>query len=181
MKPLSENALKERLKFIANERQLTFNEVWKTLLLERFLARLFQSDYRDKFIFKGGLLLAHYIELGRETIDVDFLLRKLKIDSANYKQLFNEIVSVPIEDGFSFSVANMESLVQPHMKYAGYRISLAAKFSGMKDRMQVDLGVGDIVEPELKRLELLPTKASLYLKKQFPFEFIRRKPSSQRN
>ena len=137
MKPLSENALKERLKFIANERQLTFNEVWKNLLLERFLARLSQSEYRDKLIFKGGLLLAHYIELGRETIDVDFSLRKFKIDSANYKQLFSEIVSVSVEDGFSFAVASMESLVQPHMEYVGYRISLAAKFNRMKDRMQL--------------------------------------------
>ncbi len=37
---MNENAIKERLKTIANEKGFTFNEVWKQLLLERFLARL---------------------------------------------------------------------------------------------------------------------------------------------
>src|SRR3989338_6009818 len=68
---MNEAALKARLKFIAQERLKTFNEVWKQLLLERFLARLSGSPYREQFIFKGGLLLAQYMALGRETTDID--------------------------------------------------------------------------------------------------------------
>jgi hypothetical protein len=75
---MNEAALKARLKIIAQEKLKTFNEVWKQLLLERFLARLSQSTHREQFIFKGGLLLAQYIDLGRETTDIDLSMTKMK-------------------------------------------------------------------------------------------------------
>ena len=52
---MNEQALKVRLKHIGKEKGKSFNEVWKLLVLERFLARLSSSEYSDKFIFKGGL------------------------------------------------------------------------------------------------------------------------------
>lgn len=56
---MNEQALKDRLKVIANSERRTFNDVWRELALERFLVRLSKSEYRDKFIFKGGMLLSH--------------------------------------------------------------------------------------------------------------------------
>ena len=52
---MNSSALKDRIKAIAVEKGVTFNEVWKQILLERFLARLSNSDHHEKFIFKGGL------------------------------------------------------------------------------------------------------------------------------
>jgi hypothetical protein len=43
---MNEAALKERLKIIAAEKDSTLNKVWKQLLLERFLARLSNSEYQ---------------------------------------------------------------------------------------------------------------------------------------
>lgn len=77
---MNEEALKYRLKSIAKEKEQTFNQVWKQFLLERFLARLANSEHQEKFIFKGGLLLANYISIGRETMDIDFLLTKLNAE-----------------------------------------------------------------------------------------------------
>ena len=48
---MNEEALKARLKIIAQEKAMTFNQIWKQLLLERFLARLAQSKHNEKFIF----------------------------------------------------------------------------------------------------------------------------------
>ena len=59
-------ALKARLKAIAGDRGVTFNEIWRQLLLERFLARLARSARRDNFVFKGGLWLSQRITIGRE-------------------------------------------------------------------------------------------------------------------
>lgn len=50
---MNEAALKARLKTIAREKSVTFNEVWKQLLLEKFLARLANSSFREWFIFKA--------------------------------------------------------------------------------------------------------------------------------
>jgi hypothetical protein len=45
-------ALKDRIKSIADTAGLTPSEVWKQLAFERFLARLAHSKYQNKFIFK---------------------------------------------------------------------------------------------------------------------------------
>ena len=75
---MNEQALKDRLQTIAKEKGVRFNECWKKLLLERFLWRLSRSAHNKKFIFKGGFLLAYLMEIGRETIDLDFLLTRMK-------------------------------------------------------------------------------------------------------
>ena len=49
-------ALQDRIKAIAKDKELTPSEVWKQLAFERYLGRLAKSKYHDKFIFKGGLL-----------------------------------------------------------------------------------------------------------------------------
>ncbi len=139
-------ALKARIKVIAQEHHKTFNEVWKQLLLERFLARLARSNYHDKFIFKGGLLLAQYLIIGRETTDADFLMTKMKSEAGAIETAFKDITAIDLADGFSFSYADIEELNQPHMEYPGFRVILDASLEKMKDRIQIDIGVGDLVD-----------------------------------
>jgi predicted nucleotidyltransferase component of viral defense system len=144
---MNETALKERLKTIATEKNTTLNKVWKQLLLERFLARLSNSPYQDKFIFKGGLLLAQYIAINRETIDIDFLMTKIKSEMQNIEKIIKEVAATNREDGFSFTWFSAEELSQPHMEYSGFRITLDAQFGKMRDKIQVDIGIGDVVVP----------------------------------
>lgn len=144
---MNEAALKERLKTIATEKETTLNKIWKQLLLERFLARLSDSPYQDKFIFKGGLLLAQYININRETIDIDFLMTKSEMQ--NIEKIIKEIAAINSEDGFSFNWFSAEELNQPHMEYTGFPITLNAQFVKMQDKIQVDIGIGigDAVTP----------------------------------
>lgn len=147
---MNEAVLKARLKFIAQEKLKPFNEVWKQLLLERFLARLSRSTYREQFIFKGGLLLAQYMDLGRETTDIDFSMTKIKSEFSILQHALCEIVSVDIDDSFRFEWGIMQILSQPHMEYNGFRATLQAYFGNMKDKIHIDIGVGDIVIPTPK-------------------------------
>lgn len=91
---MNETALKERLKVVAKTKGVSFNEIWKQLLLERFLARLSASKHHRHFIFKGGLLLAQHIQLGRETTDVDFLMTKIKSEIPAIEITFREIAAI---------------------------------------------------------------------------------------
>ena len=61
---INEQALKDRLKIIAKEKDIPFNSCWKQFILERILARIEHSFYAHHIIFKGGFLLA-YIKIGR--------------------------------------------------------------------------------------------------------------------
>jgi predicted nucleotidyltransferase component of viral defense system len=152
---MNEQSLKDRLKSIAVSENRTFNEVWRKLLLERFLVRLSKSEYNDKFIFKGGLLLSHYLNIGRETKDADFLIAGLNTEIPNIEKAFHGICGVKINDEFLFSFANIAELEQPHMNYPGLRVNVDIKFGEkMRDRIQIDIGIGDVVSPDMESLEL---------------------------
>lgn len=144
---MNETALKERLKVVAKEKGALFNVIWKQLLLERFLARLSSSEHHDHFIFKGAMLLSQHIEIGRETSDLDFLLNRYKGEIPALETAFHEITAVSIADGFTFKLGSIEVLNQPHMDYPGFRARLAASLGKMRDSIQIDIGVGDQVQP----------------------------------
>ncbi len=147
---MNEEGLKTKLKFIANEKGKTFNQIWKQLLLERFLARLSASNHQEKFVFKGGLLLASYINLGRETTDIDFSLRNLHSEENNIENIINEVIKAKLKDDVNFKWNQIKKLSHLHMAYPGFQVSLHAQFGKMKDKIQIDIGVGDLVIPEEK-------------------------------
>ena len=90
MKILSEHAIKDRLRNLADEQGKSVNELLKKLHLERFLARLAQSKFKQQLIFKGGYLLNYYIKLGRETKDLDFLFTQLNAETPVIKKIFSK-------------------------------------------------------------------------------------------
>lgn len=151
---INEHALKDRLQTIAKEKGIPFNACWKRLLLERFLTRIARSPHAHHFIFKGGFLLAYLIKIGRETADLDFLLNQMKAEKGYLQKICTEIAAIPSDDGFIFSFLDIELLSQPHMNYPGYRITFIVFFAKMKDKIHIDLGFGDVVEPEQLKIEL---------------------------
>jgi predicted nucleotidyltransferase component of viral defense system len=174
---INEQALKDRLQTIAKEKEIHFNACWKQLLLERFLARLSRSSHVDKFIFKGGFLLSFLMKIGRETVDLDFLLTRMNAETDALKEVFQEIVSVTSDDGFTFSFESIELLSQPHMEYPGYRTTLKTSFGKMRDKIHVDVGVGDIVEPQNKKLKLFEYRGKPFFEESisllvYPIETI---------
>lgn len=146
---MNEQALKARLKHIGKEKGKSFNEVWKLLVLERFLARLSRSEYSDKFIFKGGLLLSYYLTIGRETIDIDLLARRLNAEKSNVELIMQELCLLNLDDGFQMQFINLDDLDHQHMNYPGFQVGIAVQFGVMNDKFFVDIGVGDAVEPVL--------------------------------
>lgn len=152
---MNEQALKDRLKTIANIEKRTFAEVWKELVLERFLVRLALSNYNRKFVFKGGLLLSRYLDIGRETKDADFMASGLTADTINIENAFREICNISMSDNFTFTYSGITLLEQPHMNYPGFRVNLNIRFGEkMRDRIQIDIGAGDAVEPGIESLKL---------------------------
>ncbi len=110
---MNETALKERIRAIATEKEISFNECWKRLLLERFLARVAASEFTDHLVFKGGSLLSYSMEFSRETMDLDFLLTKIKAESEDVTKTFEAIAKIDCKDNFVFTFDRLEVLDQP--------------------------------------------------------------------
>ena len=72
-------------------------------VLERFLARLEVSAYGDRFVLKGGTLLAAW-DARRATVDADFLARNLNLDEESVLRRVVDIavLPAPVEDGVEF-------------------------------------------------------------------------------
>ena len=179
MKTLSENAIKDRLRNLANEQGKSVNELLKKLYLERFLARLAKSKFTDQLIFKGGYLLRYYIKIGRETKDLDFLFTQLNAEIPVIKKIFQNICSLNIKDGFSIAVLKIELLDHPHMTYPGFRVTLKIKHTEgtLKDNLQIDIAVGDVVNAKALAMSLLKYKSEPFFEdkislKAYPPEFI---------
>ena len=60
----------------AQETNRAFAEVLQYYAMERFLYRLSQTEYKERFILKGALMFAVWqIPNSRSTVDIDFLAR----------------------------------------------------------------------------------------------------------
>ena len=67
-------SVKARLLNIAKSERRAFNTISLLYMQERLLYRLSISEYKERFILKGGLLLFSINEFkGRPTRDIDFL------------------------------------------------------------------------------------------------------------
>lgn len=177
MKSAIEQSIKEKIKALAKERESTFAELWRNLILERFLTRLAHSAYKEKFILKGGTLLAKYIHIGRETQDLDFFIQKLSNTEQSLRVVLQAICKTQVNDSFVFEVIKIKILDHSQLAYTGAEITLQALFGATKTIIRLDLGFGDRVEPVEHPIDLTTTpkgplfesKISLYC---YPKEFI---------
>lgn len=63
-------SLNARAKKFALENNLSVRQIMQNYMFERFLERLSKSEYKEKFIIKGGLLLSSIMGLNvRTTMD----------------------------------------------------------------------------------------------------------------
>lgn len=143
----AEKSFKAKIRAIAKEKNCDPSDLWQSLTLERFLVRLSKSEYVEHFVLKGGVLLSKYIEIGRETTDLDFLAQKISNDISKFKSVFEKIATIDIQDGFSFSEVKVDELTHPHMGYPGVEVSMMAYFGKTRFKVTIDIGFGDIIDP----------------------------------
>jgi len=122
---------------------------------ERLLYRLSRSRHADRFVLKGALLLLAWLgETLRPTRDVD-LLGFGDVSEASLAAIFAEIVAMEVEpDGLTFDPSSIRIVaIRPEDEYGGQRITLLARLGPARLRVQVDIGIGDAVEPEPEWLD----------------------------
>lgn len=157
-----EQSVKEKLKQIEKESGVKFNRLLETLFLERILVRIGKSNYKTKLIFKGGMCLNQFLDLGRGTRDIDFLLKELTSNEKNLESAFNEIIAIDVKDGFIFDTVHVGQLSLENKKYPGYRISITGRLGQIKNKSMIDIGVGDAVRANYFDVDLMKSKKPLF-------------------
>lgn len=79
------------------------DEIHQLYALEGFLDRLASSEYADRLVLKGGVLLAAY-GTRRPTRDVDVQAHAVRGERDDVLQIVREIAAVSVDDGLAFDV-----------------------------------------------------------------------------
>lgn len=143
-------SLKARIRNFAKDRNISASAVLQTYLLNRFLYRLSLTEYKNKFVIKGGMLIASIIGIDhRATMDLDSTLRYMKLVEESLVEAFNTISSVETDDGIRFEFNSIEP-IRDDDEYGGYRLSFHAVFGKINAPMSMDISTGDVITPEAK-------------------------------
>ena len=118
---------------------------------ERFLYRLSRSRFNHHFCLKGAAFLyALEGEQSRVTKDIDFLGMDIQSTHQSLRRAITNICERPYEeDGVTFDLESLtiEDIVKDG-NYRGLRIGVTGHLDRTKQRLQIDIGFGDIVVPE---------------------------------
>ena len=140
--------LKAAISKMAKEKHIPAQLVMQNYMLERLLKRIAHSRYQGNFILKGGLLIASMVGLhSRATMDMDATIRNHPVNENSIKTMFEEIVSIPIDDNITFSFQDVGE-IRKNDAYGGYRVSLTANFLPMKVPLKLDITTGDKITPK---------------------------------
>jgi len=144
-----------RLKNLAGDAHVDFNFLLLRFMQERFLARLVASPHAEHFVLKGGVLLLAYGAQGaRPTKDIDFLGVNTAHDREHLEQRVREIASINLHDGVEFLADSVTSqAIAEDAAYEGVRIKLMAQVGTARNKLQIDVGFGDVVSPAPLQLD----------------------------
>lgn len=146
----------------ARREHRTTHELLTLYVVERWLARLSRSDYADRFILKGGMLLAAF-DARRATADADALAHGIANDAAAVTAAVAEIAALDDADGgVTFLPDTARSrIIRDDALYAGVRISMDARLSTAQVRFRIDVNFGDPVTPAAQPVALPSLRSSL--------------------
>lgn len=123
------------------------DELLVTYVLERFLWRLSRSEYKERLVLKGGMLLAVLGER-RPTADVDVLALQTDNDVTIAEAIVREVLNVVCEDGVEFDLAGMRTrTIREGAIYSGVRVVVPARVDRARCPLRIDINVGDPVTP----------------------------------
>lgn len=140
-------SLKARIRNIAKQKNLPAQVILQNYMFERLLVRLSASAYQDKFVLKGGMLVAAIVGLdNRATMDLDTTLKNLPLTPEAIRRALEEISSVPLDDGVTFEVGAISPIREDDI-YGGYRVMLKARFDTLLTPLSIDISTGDAITP----------------------------------
>ncbi len=142
-----EMSLKARIRNYAQKSGLTAQVVLQNFMFERFLARLSRSEYKDKFVIKGGILIAAIVGLDmRSTMDIDTTLRGLPLEEEKVRSAIESIGNVALDDDVAFRVMSIEP-IRKDDHYGGYRVRIEAVYDTIAATLSIDVTAGDVITP----------------------------------
>lgn len=139
--------IKGRIKNVAKQNNADARTLMRIYMMERFLERLAQSEYRDNFIIKGGILVTAMIGVAhRSTMDIDTSMKNLNLSAEDALRVVNRVKDIDLDDGVSFDVKDVSNIMD-EMEYPGIRVTMNANVGRLITPLKIDISTGDVITP----------------------------------
>lgn len=139
--------LKDLIRNLSKKKSADAQILMRNYMMERFLERISLSEYKDKFILKGGMLVAAMVGLdARSTMDLDATVKGANVNVEDVETIISAIISVPLEDGVTFRVKRISEIME-EAEYPGVRVSMETTFDGVVTPLKIDISTGDVITP----------------------------------
>ena len=127
-------------------------ELLTLYVLEGFLSRVAESQYKELLVLKGGVLLAAF-DNRRPTRDIDFVGIDLDNDVENLLKVCCEIGSNTQDDGIVFDIGSATArIIRDEDEYSGVRVSMSARIYTAQVPFHIDVNVGDPIVPGVEKV-----------------------------
>lgn len=122
-------------------------------MFERLLERLSVSEYSEKFVIKGGMLIAAIVGLDtRSTMDLDTTLRNLPLTEEQILLALRSICEIDLNDDVSFEIKSVAPIRKDDV-YGGYCVRLDAVYDTIITLLSIDISTGDVMTPSAVKYE----------------------------
>ncbi|GKI13780.1 hypothetical protein CE91St44_02650 [Oscillospiraceae bacterium] len=139
--------LKDLIRNLSKEKTADAQILMRNYMMERFLERISLSEYRDKFILKGGMLVAAMVGLDvRSTMDMDATIKGANVNVEDVEKLISSIITIQIDDGVIFQIKSISEIMD-EAEYPGVRVSMTALFDRVITPLKIDISTGDVITP----------------------------------
>lgn len=140
-------SLKAKIRNIAKLKNIPAQVILQNYMFERLLVRLAKSEYKDKFVLKGGMLVAAIVGLdNRATMDLDTTLKSLPLTPEAITGALQQVCSIESDDDVTFEVGTVSPMRDDDI-YGGYRVMLNAKYDTIVTPLSIDVSTGDAITP----------------------------------
>jgi len=169
-------SLKGKIKNIASEKNITANVVLQNFMMERFLHRLSVSEYKDKFVIKGGSLVSALVGIdNRSTMDIDVTVKGFTLVESETENVIKNIMAIDLNDAVEFEWKRCEEIRDDDI-YGSLRVFLNGYFDSksLVVPFSIDVSTGDIItpEPQLQKWNCLVDQGEEFELWSYPVETI---------
>ena len=141
----NKDSLKAKALTLAKQTNIPNKYIIQNFMFEALLKRISNSNYKDKFIIKGGLLLSSIFVVNlRSTMDLDTTIKGLPLNKSAITKVITEIINIDLKDNITFEIENIKDIREEDL-YSGYNVNLKADFDGLKTNLMIDITTGDII------------------------------------
>jgi Nucleotidyl transferase AbiEii toxin, Type IV TA system len=130
------------------------DELIQLYVLEGFLARLAQTPFAERFVLKGGMLLAALGER-RPTRDIDLQASTTGSDTGTMLAAVRQIADTPLPDGVVFDLETAAAReIRDEDIYPGVRVTMTARLATARAHFHVDVSAGDPITPPARQVRI---------------------------